>query len=139
MGFRAAMRERAGGRQLVEATDTDGLDETVRDATMAILRDHPRIAAVYSIGGGNRAILEAFESVGRRCRVFVAHDLDRDNLALIQSRRITAVLQHDLRHDMLRACHVIMQANGAIEGPIESTPSQINVITPYNVPAQPLR
>lgn len=139
MGFRAAMRERAGGRQLVEATDTDGLDETVRDATMAILRDHPRIAAVYSIGGGNRAILEAFESVGRPCRVFVAHDLDRDNLALIQSRRITAVLQHDLRHDMLRACHVIMQANGAIEGPIESTPSQINVITPYNVPAQPLR
>ena len=28
-----------------------------------------------------------------------------------------------------------MQANGAIDGPIESIPSQINIITPYNVPA----
>jgi LacI family transcriptional regulator len=139
MGFRGAMRERAGGRVLVEATDTDGIDPAVRDATVAILHEHPQISGVYSIGGGNRAILDAFDSVGRDCRVFVAHDLDRDNLALIRSRRITAVLQHDLRHDMLRACHVIMQANGAMDGPIESVPSQINVITPYNVPWQRLR
>lgn len=138
MGFRAAMRERAGGRALVEATDTDGIDAAVRDTTVAILREHPDIAAVYSIGGGNRAILEAFDSVGRRCRVFVAHDLDRDNLSLIRDRRITAVLHHDLRHDMLRACHVIMQASGAIEGPIESVPSQINVITPFNIPTHPV-
>lgn len=136
MGFRAAMRDRAGGRVLVEATDTDGLDATVRDATIGILRDHPEIFGVYSIGGGNQAILDAFDSVGRTCRVFVAHDLDRDNLALIQDGRITAVLHHDLRHDMLRACHVIMQAHGAIDGPVESIPSQINVITPYNVPSR---
>ena len=139
MGFRAAMREHAGTRTLVEATDTDGLDETVREATAALLRDHPEITAVYSIGGGNRAILDAFEEVGRACKVFIGHDLDRDNLALIQDRRITAVLDHDLRHDMLRACQVIMAANGAIDGPIESVPSQINVITPYNVPSQRLR
>ena len=59
----------------------------VRDETIAILRDHPEITAVYSIGGGNRAILDAFDSVGRECRVFVAHDLDRDNLSLIQDRQ----------------------------------------------------
>ena len=29
-----------------------------------------------------------------------------------------------------------MQANGAIDGPIESIASQINVITPYSIPAQ---
>ena len=104
----------------IEATDTDGIDTAVRDQTIAILREHPEITAVYSIGGGNQAILDAFELVGRQCRVFVAHDLDRDNLSLIQNRQITAVLHHDLRHDMRRACHVIMQANGAIDGPIES-------------------
>lgn len=86
----------------------------------------------------NKAILDAFELMGRPCRVFIAHDLDRDNLALIQDRKITAVLHHDLRHDMRRACQVMMQANGAVDGPIESIPSQINVITPYNVPSQPL-
>lgn len=137
MGFRTTMRERAGDRALIEGTDTDGIDTAVRDQTISNLREHPEIAAVYSIGGGNRAILDAFASLGRDCRAFIAHDLDRDNLALIQQRRITAVLHHDLRHDMRRACQVIMQANGAIDGPIESIASPINVITPYNVPAQP--
>lgn len=138
MGFRTTLRERAGSRALFEATDTDGLDTAVRDQTVSLLRQHPNITAVYSIGGGNRAILDAFESVDRRCRVFIAHDLDRDNLSLIQNRQITAVLHHDLRQDMRRSCQVIMQANGAIDGPIESIPSQINVITPHNVPAQPM-
>jgi LacI family transcriptional regulator len=138
MGFRTTMRERAGSRSLIEATDTDGIDATVRDQTISILREHPEITAVYSIGGGNKAILTAFEFVGRECRVFIAHDLDRDNLSLIQNRRITAVLHHDLRQDMRRACQVIMQANGAIDGPIDSIASQINIITPYNVPTQPV-
>ncbi|GAA2166014.1 LacI family transcriptional regulator [Humibacillus xanthopallidus] len=138
MGFRATIRERPGGRVLVEATDTDGLDEAVRDQTIATLREHPDITAVYSIGGGNRAILEAFDVAGRECRAFVAHDLDRDNLTLIQERRIMAVLHHDLRQDMRRACQVIMQASGAIDGPIESVPSQIHVVTPYNIPTQPV-
>ena len=137
MGFRTTMRERAPGRALVEATDTDGIDTAVRDQTIAILREHPDVATVYSIGGGNRAILQAFEVLGRKCRVFIAHDLDRDNLSLIQRREITAVLHHDLRQDMRRAAHVIMQANGAIAGPIESVPSPINITTPYNIPAQP--
>ncbi|GAB3053083.1 LacI family DNA-binding transcriptional regulator [Intrasporangium mesophilum] len=138
MGFRAAMRERTGGRRLYEATDTDGIDTAVRDQTISLLREHPDVTAVYSIGGGNRAILDAFEVVERRCRVFIAHDLDRDNLSLIQNRQITAVLHHDLRQDMRRACHVIMQANGAVDGPIESIPSQINVITPHNIPSHPM-
>jgi LacI family transcriptional regulator len=30
-----------------------------------------------------------------------------------------------------------MQASGGIDGRIESEPSQINVVTPYNVPSQP--
>lgn len=139
MGFRTTMRERAGGRALVEATDTDGIDVAVRDQTVGLLRERPEIAAVYSIGGGNKAILAAFESLGRRCPVFIGHDLDRDNLSLLQTKKITAVLHHDLRHDMRRACQVIMQANGAIDGPVESVASQINIITPYNVPSQPAR
>lgn len=134
MGFRSAMREHGGSHPLIEATDTDGIDMLVRDRTVAILRQHTDVRAVYSIGGGNRAILQAFEQLGRECRVFIAHDLDEDNLPLIRRRQITAVLHHDLRQDMRRACHIIMQAGGAIDGPIESIPSQINITTPFNVP-----
>ena len=137
LGFRATMRDRRTGRALIELTDTDGLDTTVRESAVRILQRNPGINSVYSIGGGNRAILDAFDASGRRCHVFIAHDLDRDNGKLLHEERLSAVLHHDLRHDMRRACHIIMQAQGAIDGPIESIPSQIHVVTPYNIPAPP--
>ncbi len=136
IGFRTTMRRRNADRALIEQTDTDGLDASVRESTLRTLERHPRIGSVYSIGGGNQAILEAFDAAGRRCQVFVGHDLDRDNLRLLHDERLTAVLHHDLRYDMRLACHIIMQAQGAIEGPIESVPSPVHIVTPYNVPGQ---
>ena len=138
MGFRTTMRDAPVAVHSSKPPTPTASTRPSATRRSPILRDNPEIAAVYSIGGGNKAILDAFQFVGRDCRVFIAHDLDRDNLALIQNRQITAVLHHDLRHDMRRACQVIMQANGAIDGPIESVASQINVITPYNVPFQPI-
>ncbi len=137
IGFRATMRRQSASRGLVELTDTDGLDVGVEESALRTVEEHPGISSVYSIGGGNQAILRAFEAAGRRCEVFVGHDLDRDNLSLLRDERMTAVLHHDLRYDLRRACHVIMQAQGAIEGPIESVPSPIHVVTPYNVPVLP--
>lgn len=135
IGFRATMRDRPADRAVIELTDTDGLDGTARDSAMRILGRHPGITAVYSVGGGNTAILEAFADAGRRCQVFVGHDLDRDNLRLLHEERLTAVLHHDLRHDMRQACQLIMQALGAIDGPVASVRSPIHVVTPFNIPA----
>ncbi len=137
IGFRATMRTLTAGRTLVEQTDTDGLDATVRESTRRTLERHPGISSVYSIGGGNQAILEAFDAADRHCQVFVGHDLDRDNVQLLRDGRLTAVLDHDLRYDMRLACRTIMQAQGAIEGPIESVRSPIHIVTPYNIPALP--
>lgn len=135
IGFRATMRQLAADRLLVEQTDTDGLDIAVKTSTERTLEHHPDITAIYSIGGGNQAILDAFDTVGRECRVFIGHDLDRDNVRLLTQGRLAAVLHHDLRHDMRVACQIIMQAHGALPGPIESVPSPIQVVTPYNIPA----
>ena len=137
IGFRVTMRNRSADRALVEQTDTDGLDATVRDSTLRTLRRNSGITSVYSIGGGNRAILEAFDAADRPCHVFVGHDLDRDNRRLLQDERLTAVLHHDLSYDMRRACHLIMQAQGAIDGPIESVRSPVHIVTPYNLPGPP--
>jgi len=86
------------------------------------------------IGGGNAAILGVLEEVGRHPAVFVAHDLDADNRRLLRSRRISAVLHHDLRADMRRACHLLLQARGVLPGSPVSLPSQVQVVTPYNEP-----
>ena len=83
--------------------------------------------------GGNRAIVEAFDARQRPCLAFIAHDLDRDNRQLVKAGRLSAVLYHDLRRDMHRACQVIMRAHG---GPIVTAPTSIQVITPFNVPPE---
>src|SRR3954465_3529618 len=137
IGFRATMRTRSATRALIEQTDTDGLDAMGRGATPRTLQQHPDVNAVYSVGGGNQAILEAFDAAERRCQVFVGHDLDRDNRQLLHAEPLTAVLHHDLRYDMRLACHIIMQAHGAIDGPIESVRSPIHIVTPHNIPALP--
>jgi len=136
IGFRAAIREQWPHRLLAEITDSDGLDSSVYRLTLDVLDRHPDIEAVYSIGGGNRAILEAFDDRHRSCQVFIAHDLDADNRELLKAGRLSAVLYHDLRRDMHRACQIIMQAHGALDGPIVTAPAPIQVITPFNIPQE---
>jgi LacI family transcriptional regulator len=138
IGFRAAMRTsspRDGrGRALVDITETDGLDETMRGLVREALTGDPDIAAVYSIGGGNRATIDSFDELGRAHAVFIAHDLDEDNTRLLREGRISAVLHHDLNQDMRRACHIVMRANKALPGGVHSWPSSIQIVTPHNSP-----
>ena len=134
MGFRAQLRASDRSRRLVEITEADGVDATMRQLVRRVLRRHPDITAVYSIGGGNRATVDVFDELGRPLEVFVAHDLDEDNTQLLREGRISAVLHHDLHQDMRRACQLVMQARGALPGGIHSWPSAIQVVTPYNTP-----
>lgn len=135
LGFRAAMRQMAPGREVREVAETHGLDDLMLDAVRDALREDPRIDAVYSAGGGNQATLAAFALAGRTVPTFVAHDLDRDNLALLRQGQLSAVLHHDLRDDLRRACRLVMQAQGVLPGVPRSLPSRIQVITPFNEPA----
>jgi LacI family transcriptional regulator len=128
------MRQMAPRRTVREVTDTDGLDVAMLRAVSAVLADDPTIDAVYSVGGGNAATSRAFELAGRDLSAFIAHDLDGDNLGLLRQQRISAVLHHDLRDDMRRACRLVMQAHGALPGVPHSLPSHVQVITPYNEP-----
>src|SRR5262245_25638575 len=131
VGFRAALR--ASGRAIVEVSDSDGIDATNERLVFEALETHPDIEAVYSVGGGNTATVAAFERLGRRCRVFVAHDLDADNRRLLREGRISVVLHNDLRTDARLAMRLIQQERGAL--PVEpSLPVLIQVITPYNLP-----
>ena len=67
--------------------------------------------------------------------VYVAHDLDGDNRALLRTGKISVVLHHDLRADMRRACRLLLQARGVLSGKPVSIPSQVQVVTPFNEPA----
>jgi LacI family transcriptional regulator len=132
--FKAALQERYPRLQPVDASEGLGLHAATAALVLQRLRERPEVCAVYSIGGANAAILQAFAQAGRPCRVFIGHDLDADNLALLRAAKISAVLHHDLAHDMRMACLQIMRAHGV--GPARTLPtlSGVQVVTPFNVP-----
>jgi LacI family transcriptional regulator len=99
------------------------------------LEKHKGICAVYSIGGGNGAIVSAFREANRAYHAFVGHDLDADNRRLLHDGALHAVLHHDLRQDMRIACQHIMRANGALPKISIMPLSQMQVVTPFNVPS----
>jgi LacI family transcriptional regulator len=140
MGFRATLRSLRPGRRQVDLVDPTGDDEALRDLVRDALDVDPDITAVYSMyaTGGNAATLAAFADAARTCRAFVAHDLDAENLGLLQDGRLSAVLHHDLALDLRRACHVVMQAHRALPGTPRSWHSGVQVVTPYNLPSEAL-
>ncbi|APA68235.1 LacI family DNA-binding transcriptional regulator [Janthinobacterium sp. 1_2014MBL_MicDiv] len=136
IGFRRALRERHRHLSIVEVSEGHGIDGATGALVRQALVGHTGIAAVYSIGGGNAAIVQAFAQAGRPCRVFIGHDLDADNVALLRSGAIQAVLHHDLGQDMRRACQEILRAQGALPALARPQPlSAIQVVTPWNLPA----
>ena len=137
IGFRRALRERHRQLSVVEVSEGHGIDHATGPLVAQALKAHPDIAAVYSIGGGNAAIVDAFARAGRRCKVFIGHDLDADNLALLRDGAIHAVLHHDLGQDMRRACQELLRAQGALP-PLKQAQalSAIQIITPCNVPVR---
>ena len=137
IGFRSIARSIAPGWRIVDLAETEGLEGAVADRLDGVARREP-IDAVYSIGGGNKAVLRVLDRHGREPAVFIAHDLDADNVQLLATGRISAVLHHDLRADARRACHLVMQAAGALPGHPVTQPAAVQVVTPYNVPQGPL-
>ncbi len=134
IGFRQALRNQHPHLALHEVSEGLGL----HDATVALVRERlrrcPEIEAVYSIGGANAAILQAFAQAQRRCRVFIAHDLDADNLPLLRTGQLHAVLHHDLEHGLRQACMQVMAAQGAAPQGLPLQLSPVQVVTPYNLP-----
>jgi LacI family transcriptional regulator len=135
IGFRRALRTRYPNLGIVEVSEGLGIDQATGALARKALAAGRDIVAAYSIGGGNRALVEAFQAMARPCQVFVGHDLDADNLALLRERRISAVLHHDLNADMRSACRIVMQAHRVLPQGAPPPPSQVQVVTPFNLPA----
>jgi LacI family transcriptional regulator len=132
--FTTSLGRLSPDRAVHTITDSDGLDATMSALVSRLLAAHPTVHAAYSIGGGNRAIAEAFAAAHRTPTVFIAHDLDEDNVDLLRSGVLTAVLHHDLHADMRRAVRQMLRAHRLVRGAPTSVSANVEVITPYNIP-----
>ena len=132
-GFCAALADARPDVRIHRIDQGQGLDLTTTALTRECLRQHPQINAVYSVGGANRAILRAFAEAGREARVYIGHDLDDDNTALLRQRALTAVIHHDLDFDMQHALLQLLARQGVVPQP-PPTPLGIQIVTPCNLP-----
>jgi LacI family transcriptional regulator len=134
--FRSALGERFAHLDTVTMSEGRGVDRTTKALALKALDEHPDIRAVYSAGGGNRAILDAFDEQKRACQVFAAHDLDAENRALLAAGRLTFVIHHDLRQDARSACQTVLAYHRMLPAEFRIAPSRVAVATPYDVLTQ---
>lgn len=132
-GFRAALEGRFPHLGIVKVSEGFGIDRTTGRLVGEALDRHGTIRAVYSPGGGNRAILGAFRERGRPVSVFAAHDLDAENRALLAREAISFVIHHDLRQDARSACQLILGHNRMLPAEFRVAPSRVAVATPYDL------
>lgn len=132
--FKETLNRLCPNLRIIDASGGSGVHfETSRimSRTIAGLQ---QIRGVYSMGGGNIAILNALEQNGPMPDVFVAHDLDDDNRRLIKDRRISYVLHHDLRVDLQNVFEAFLHYHKIVPLPPHTSISPIQVVTPENIP-----
>ncbi|SAL53319.1 LacI family transcriptional regulator [Caballeronia udeis] len=135
ISFRRALRTRYPQLTLIDASGGHGLDTPTEKRVLNVLATDTKIAAVYSMGGGNVAILRALEAQQQSPICFIGHDLDRDNVRLLREGKVQAILHHDLRQDMRSACQHIICFHKLLPASTVSPSSSVVVVTPENIPA----
>ena len=132
IGFRQLLRQRYPHISLVEVSGGQGIYRDTFKLMVEALKADYSICAVYSVGGGNQSILDAFDAEKRPLRAFIGHDLDEENRALLLSHKIDALIDHNLQEDVRRCFLHILGYQRAITFDSGAS-SKINVLTPYSV------
>lgn len=133
--FRREMAQVKPGVTLIETHGGGGLPhQTRRDLEQILPTGGGPVDGVYSMGGGNAAILEALSIAQSERPLFIAHDLDAENRDLLAQGRIDIVLHHDLRHDMRAMFSALAVHHGLMPPSADLGPSAAQVVTPHNLP-----
>jgi len=131
--FGALIRDLNPAVRMIDVTGGAGMASPTARRLADALPGGTRLHGVYSMGGGNGAILRALAETGQGDVTFVAHDLDRENRALLAEGAIRYVLHHDLQSDMRRLFDAALDPTDGMARPAFS---DVQVITPYNLPAR---
>ena len=134
VAFKATLTRLCPNLRIIDASGGSGVHFETSRIMQSIVAGLDQIRAVYSMGGGNTAILNALEQNGSLPDVYVAHDLDNDNRRLIEDGRLSFVLHHDLRVDLENVFQAFLHYHKLMPVPLDTTRSHIQVVTPENIP-----
>ena len=132
--FKATLNRLCPKLRIVDASGGSGVHFETERIMQSVVEDFDQMRAVYSMGGGNRAILDVLEQNGSLPDIYVAHDLDNDNRRLIEDGRLSFVLHHDLRVDLQNVFQAFLHHHKLTPDQLHTTMSHIQVVTPENIP-----
>jgi LacI family transcriptional regulator len=130
IGFVDYLAAHAPHLNTVTVSEGLGRNRTTGQLVDAALEQNKQLNCVYSIGGGNRAILDAFARAGRKIDVFAAHDLDRTNRNLLDRGALSFVIHHNLRQDARRIAQYFGKFHRLIPADVEIEETDINIACP---------
>ena len=130
-GFAAVINSHFPTHNIVNLNQGAGISQQLEPIVERCLQSHPNIDAVYSAGGGNRAILSAFKNERRICREFGAHDLDHTNQQLLKDAKLSFVIHHDLRLDAHHAAQHFLKFHKMLASDLVIPASRFSVATPF--------
>lgn len=134
IGFQSTLDLTKPETNLIIARGGDGLSSMTSDEVKRVLKGVDQLDAVYSMGGGNEAILNVLDSYNLQPEVYIAHDLDEENIDLLRAEKITSVIHHDIAQDLRNAFTQIAAYHKLIPPYQSQLNSDIQIITPLNLP-----
>ena len=133
-GFAAHLTRHAPHLAMTTVSEGFGGNRATGVLVGQALETYSDIDCVYSIGGGNMAILDAFAAVKRPIAVFAAHDLDRTNTALLQTGQVSFVIHHSFRQDARRISLHFSKHYRLIDAGTQIEDTEINIACPILLP-----
>jgi len=119
---------------LIDASCGAGLALDMAAKITAAVEGLDQLLGVYSMGGGNAAILSALAALDLRPDLFIAHDLDRENRQLLRQGKLGFVLHHDLSADIDFALQHIIAFHKLRPAVLEGGLADVQIITSANCP-----
>jgi LacI family transcriptional regulator len=133
MGFRHILRDEFPDIQVVNLRETQDDRARAHNETLALLHDHPEIAAIYNLGGATQGIAQALTARGQDGRiVLIAHDLTQANKASLLDGTLEAIIDQNPRVEAREALNIL--TNAALGNAYSFVAPRIQLIFRENIP-----
>ena len=111
MGFRHILRDEFPGMRIVDLRETHDDRDRARTGTLALLQDHPDVAAIYNLGGATQGIAQALASQGRAGKIaLIGHELTEGNKALLLDGTVDVIIDQNPRVEAREALNILTHA-----------------------------
>lgn len=121
---------------VIQVSGGSGVHHETSQVLDGVIEQLTNLRAVYSMGGGNRTILDILHNNRLQPKMYIAHDLDADNRDLIAQGQLNFVLHHDLMADLATVFHAFLHHHKLMPNPPLQTMSNVQIVTPENIPAK---